>query len=94
MPPATRLGDLTIGHCFFPVPLIEGSPNVFINNIPAGRVGDKYPPHTCGKATHQGKIAKGSNKVFINNISAARIGDPLTCGDTVGRGSYNVFIGG
>lgn len=94
MPAATRLGDKTISHCFYSVPLISASGNVFINGRGAGRVGDSYPPHKCGKAIHQGRLGRGSRSVFINGRAAGRVGDGLTCGDTVGQGSPNVFIGG
>ena len=41
MPAATRLNDNCTGHdACPPVPLVEGSPNVYINGRPAGRVGD------------------------------------------------------
>lgn len=94
MPAATRVGDMTAGHCFFPVPLLSGSPSVTINGIAAGRVGDPYPQHSCGKAVHQGKLGRGSSTVTINGRAAGRVGDSLTCGDRVGRGSPNVTIGG
>ena len=94
MPAATRIGDMSAGHCFYPVPLQGGSGNVFINGRGAGRVGDPYPPHSCGNSTHQGNLGSGSSKVFINGRAAGRVGDSLTCGDTVGMGSPNVFIGG
>lgn len=47
MPAACRLGDMSAGHCFFPRPNSEGSPNVFINGIAAHRVGDYWPVHSC-----------------------------------------------
>ena len=94
MSAATRLGDKTIGHCFFPTPSIQASFNVFINGRGAVRIGDSYLPHRCGKKVHQGKLARGSRKVFINGRAAGRVGDQLSCGDTVAVGSTNVFIGG
>ena len=46
MPAATRLNDNCTGHdACPPVPLAEGSPNVFTNGRPAGRRGDHYASH-------------------------------------------------
>ena len=94
MPAATRVGDMSAGHCYYPVPLKKGSSDVTINGIAAGRVGDEYPPHTCGTSTHQGFLGRGSSTVTINGRAAGRVGDPLTCGDTVAQGSPDVTIGG
>lgn len=94
MPAVTCLGDMTAGHCFQPVPAVEGSANVFIGGKAVVLVGSKYPPHTCGKQTHQGMLAQGSSSVFINGKAVGRVGDKLSCGDTVAQGSPSVFIGG
>ena len=96
MPAATRIGDNDTGHDACPPrPLATGSPNVFTNNIPQGRVGDSYPAHSCpDHLPHTGAISSGSSTVFVNNISAARIGDAVSCGGNVAVGSPNVFIGG
>ena len=54
MPAATRKGDNCTGHDACPsVPLVEGSPNVFINGRSAGRLGDHYASHGC--VTHSGR---------------------------------------
>lgn len=94
MPSASRLGDMTNGHGFPPKPIVSGSSNVFINGIPAARQGDTTPIHCLGPICHSGAIAMGSTTVFINGKPAARMGDPDCCGDTMGFGSSNVFIGG
>ena len=96
MPAQTRVGDLNTGHdACPPVPLAAGSGNVFINGIPAGRVGDPYDPHSCYvHAAHSGVIASGSGSVFINGIPAGRIGDSVSCGGSVAEGSPDVFVGG
>ena len=94
MPSATRIGDMTAGHCFFPVPLLDGAPTVFANGIAIGVIGGKYPPHTCGKSKHQGSLAKGSATAFACGRAIGRIGDQLSCGDTVAQGSPTVFVGG
>ncbi|HEX8412824.1 MAG TPA: PAAR domain-containing protein [Sphingomicrobium sp.] len=65
----------------------QGSPNVFINGLPAARVTDT---ETCDA----GKVAQGSATVFINGLPAARVGDKVTCGAVIVGGSGNVFIGG
>lgn len=96
MPAQTRIGDNDTGHDACPPrPLAGGSPNVYINGIPAGRVGDAYTTHGCpAHAPHSGVIASGSGTVFINGRAAGRIGDPVSCGGSVAVGSPNVFVGG
>ena len=96
MPAATRLGDSCTGHdACPPVPLAEGSPNVFTNGLSAGRVGDHYSSHGCvAHPGHQDVIAAGSGTVFINGKPAARTGDSVSLGGSVRDGSGNVFIGG
>ena len=68
MLPAGRLGD----KCFPFPPLVnaEGSPNVFINSLPATRVGDKANIPIFIHVT-------GSPKVFINSLPAVRVFDAL-----------------
>lgn len=96
MPEATRLNDNCTGHdACPPVPLAEGSPNVYINGRPAGRVGDHYMSHGCvTHPSHQDVIAAGSSKVVINGKPAARIGDAVSIGGAVCDGSGNVIFGG
>lgn len=96
MPNATRKDDCCTGHdACPPAELCEGSPNVFINGRPAGRVGDKYKSHGCfAHAPHQDYIATGSTTVYINGKQAGRIGDDVEIGGTVRDGSFNVYIGG
>ena len=96
MPAATRLNDNCTWHdACPPVPLVEGSPNVYINGRPAGRVGDHYSAHGCvTHPGHQDVIAAGSSKVVINGKPAARVGDAVSIGGAVQDGSGNVVIGG
>lgn len=96
MPAQTRVGDNDTGHdACPPTALATGSPNVFINRIPAGRVGDSYITHGCtNHPPHAGIISDGSSSVFINRIPAGRVGDPVSCGGSVAAGSPNVFVGG
>lgn len=93
---ATRQDDCCTGHDSCPpVPLVEGSPDVFINKKPAGRVGDHYASHGCiSHPDHQDVIAAGSSTVFINGKPAARVGDAVSIGGAVRNGSGDVFIGG
>ena len=96
MPAQTRVGDNNTGHdACPPIALAAGSPNVFVNGVPAGRVGDSYSPHSCpAHPPHSGVIASGSGTVFINNSPAGRVDDPVSCGGSVAAGSPNVFVGG
>lgn len=96
MPAATRKGDNCTGHDACPsVPLVEGSPDVFINGRSAGRLGDHYTSHGCvTHSGHQDVIAAGSSSVFINGRPAARVGDAVSIGGAVQDGSGDVFIGG
>ena len=53
MPAATRIGDADVAHCSG-MTRAEGSPNVYAEGIPVGRVGDP----TCTA------VAQGSPNVF------------------------------
>ena len=59
--------DLTAGHCYPPVPIVRGSPNVFVNSARADRVGDPIPVHCCGDSCHSGNAATGSPNVYVND---------------------------
>src|SRR5688572_7315622 len=74
MPAAARVGDFT-AHANTPltpmVPLVMGSPNVFIGGLPAWRAGTDV--HVCplsnGPAPHVGgSVLKGSLTVYINKL--------------------------
>lgn len=94
MSAVTREGDMNTGHGTHPpVPLITGSPNVFINGLPCGRQTDTYSLHVdpLGVSPHTGHISKGSSTVFVNGLPIARVGDSVSCGGTVAQGSPNVF---
>jgi hypothetical protein len=65
--PQSRLTDLTMGHCYPPIPITIASPNVFANNLGYGRVGDYHPTHCCGTSCHDGHCAAGSPNVFANS---------------------------
>ena len=100
MPAVTRKGDTCTGHeCFPPRNSIGGSPNVFVNNIPAHREGDGWETHTCTHpkvphGSHGGSLASGSSTVYVNGKQLGRIGDPVSCGSSVATGSGNVYAGG
>lgn len=97
MPAASRNGDQTAGHgCFPPKPINSATVgSVLINGKAAAVVGSIRVDHVCGIVTHSGvNISAGSGSVNIGGQPAARIGDPLSCGDSMGEGSGDVFIGG
>ena len=89
--PCARLNDLCTGHGNCPPrPNDQGSPNVFINNLPAHRQTDHWTVH----CDHDSNLAAGSSTVYTNNLQQGRIGDPVACGSSVAEGSPNVFAGG
>ena len=96
MPAATRIGDADVPHCSG-MTRAQGSPNVFVNNIPWSRQGDNntghlLPPAPC--PAHAAPIAVGSTTVFVNNKGAGRIGDAISGCTSVAAGSPDVFAGG
>lgn len=91
--PITAIGEKTTGHsCFSPSTVVQGSPNVIVENSPAGRISDKCAPHCCF-GCHGIAIACGSSTVFINNLNAARIADCTTC-DLIATGKMSIIVGG
>ncbi len=70
-------------------PIISGSNNVIVGNLPAARMGDSA---VCACAVD--KIVKGSATVLINNKMAARIGDSCAHGGAIVAGLPTVMIGG
>jgi uncharacterized Zn-binding protein involved in type VI secretion len=96
MPAAARRGDPGVVHCSGYV-IASGSPDVFINNRSAARVGDPSTTHLVPGAPcfpHVSKIAAGSPNVFVNNLPLARQGDPLTACTKIAQGSPDVFANG
>lgn len=63
--PAARLGDVTCGHCFSSIDIIEGASTVLVNNIPVSYIGHSIATHCCGPACHSGQISDGSQNVII-----------------------------
>jgi uncharacterized Zn-binding protein involved in type VI secretion len=91
MPAAARMRDPT-SH---PGLVAQGSPNVWIEGMPAARATDK---HVCLLPPLAGPhppstITKGSTTVFINGLSAARKDDFAGCGAQILFGALTVFIG-
>lgn len=86
--PAARKGDLADHKKAPPGPILEGSPNVLINSLPAARMDDKVK-HKKGEEP----IVQGSGSVLFNGKHAARITDKLACGGEIAAGSANVLIG-
>lgn len=85
---AVRVRDLTTGHgCYPPQEIVEGSPNVFVNNRHVVRNGDHVDYHTCNPADieslHNGwceiKDDHGRKKfkVVINGRKPARLLDRI-----------------
>jgi uncharacterized Zn-binding protein involved in type VI secretion len=106
MPPQCRLGHKSqcpadahgcIG-CAHPVigPVVTGSPNVFVNFLPATRVTD-MGVHAACCGPNMWQATAGSTTVLINNLQAHRLGDQdQHCGG-VGQmveGSPDVMTGG
>lgn len=95
MPPATRVGDSDLVHCSGMV-RAEGSPDVFVNNIPWSRMGDNNTPHLLPGdpcPVHAAPIATGSRTVFVNGRGGGRVGDSIAGCTAVAQGSDNVFCG-
>ncbi|WP_330985833.1 MULTISPECIES: type VI secretion system PAAR protein [Enterobacterales] len=93
MPLAAKLNDKGTQHDgYHETAIIAGSPTVFIDNLPAARLGDPLTPHDKPEhPPHPRKIASGSPTVFIDSIPAARSGDSIDCGGVViGTGTVNI----
>jgi uncharacterized Zn-binding protein involved in type VI secretion len=74
---------------------MSGSPNVFVNGLPAHRLEDVWEFHSKpDNPSHDGVLAAGSSSVFVNGLPLGRIGDPISCGSFVNSGSSDVFAGG
>lgn len=93
--PVATSASISSGHCFPPRATTDGSNNVFVNGLPAHRVGDTWPVHTCPAipASHDSVTVTGSSTVFANGRPLARVGDSLDCGETIVTGSNNVYAG-
>lgn len=94
--PAARISDMHVCPKMNPGPsphvggpIVLGSGNVLIGNMPAARVGDMAicigPPD---------KVSTGSSGVQINGKAAARMGDSTAHGGKIVVGCPTVLIGG
>lgn len=73
---------------------MEGSSDVFCNNIGVVRIGDKVKRHKKpGCEEHEPPLVKASKSVFANAKGLARIGDEYGCKARIETGSQNVFAG-
>lgn len=91
---AAKIGDIGTDHDGFPpTPIIEGSPDVFIDGMPAARVGDALAPHDKpNNPPHPRKIAAGSSTVLVNGKPLAITGGAVDCGGVI-IGSGTVIVG-
>lgn len=91
---AAKVGDIGTGHDGFPSTAIAlGSPNVFIDGMPAARVTDPLEEHSKpGSSSHPRHIISGSGTVFVNGSALAITGSKVDCGGEI-IGSGTVFVG-
>lgn len=91
---AAKVGDIGTDHDGFPpTKIISGSPDVFIDGLPAARVGDPLEAHDKPKhPKHPRAIAAGSATVFVNGQPLAFTGKGVSCGGVI-IGSGTVTVG-
>ncbi|MFA9394637.1 MAG: type VI secretion system PAAR protein [Halodesulfovibrio sp.] len=90
---AVKVNDIGTDHDgFHPTKVTAGSSDVFIDGLPAARVGDPLEPHDKPNHPKHGRaIATGSSTVFINGRPAALTGGKIDCGGvTIGSGTVNI----
>ena len=86
MPRAARITD-QIDHGGS---IIEGSPNVYANNLKVARLGDAVACAIHGTVA----IATASDTTFANSKGIARLGDSCTCGAVIVTASLDVYVDG
>lgn len=91
---AAKIGDIGTDHDgFHPTVITAGSPDVFIDGMPAARVGDPLAPHDKpNNPPHPRTIASGSSTVFVNGKPLAITGGAVDCGGVI-IGSGTVIVG-
>ncbi|OSP51544.1 hypothetical protein B7G55_12730 [Aeromonas hydrophila] len=91
---AAKVGNIGTDHDgFYPTPISAGSPDVFIDGIPAARVGAPLAPHDKpNHPPHPRKIASGSSTVFVNSKPLAMTGSSVDCGGVI-IGAGTVIVG-
>jgi len=97
MPPASRQGDIALGHGSFPpTPATAGSGDVFTCGPAQHRKGDAILLHgSPSPSPPHGRAANcGSGTVFTNSKPSVRIGDCVDCGGMLAAGCGTVLIGG
>ena len=103
MPGAARTTDVTSYHSpCSPGKCAQGSGDVYINNLPAFRLGDKNTPHGVPRSTptgivcipHVTALRQGSPNVYVNGKPLGRRGDAFNCGIQVMGCSGNVIVNG
>lgn len=90
---AAKVGDIGTDHDGFrPTKVTAGSPDVFIDGLPAARVGDPLEPHDKpNHPPHPREIAAGSSSVFVNGKPLAFTGKGISCGGVIiGGGTVTV----
>lgn len=93
MPSITRLGDVDTGHGGWPPRgNVEGSPDVFANELPVHRETDEWPVHCDDSDCHDSQLEQGSINVFVNNLGASFSSSLETDGSFALQGSPNVFV--
>ena len=91
---AAKVGNIGTDHDgFHPTAITAGSPDVFIDGVPAARVGDPLAPHDKpNHPPHPRKIASGSSTVLVNGKPLAITGGAVDCGGVI-IGSGTVIVG-
>lgn len=91
---AAKVGNIGTDHDgFHPTAITAGSPDVFIDGIPAARVGDPLAPHDKpNHPPHPRKIASGSSTVLVNGKPLAMTGSAVDCGGVI-IGAGTVIVG-
>ncbi len=87
-----RQNDFTMGHCYSPTNPMSFSKNTFANLLGVVRFGDLIIDHCCPGSGCHGGMYQGLHNVMVNLSPIQAINDPVSCGDTIGTGSPNVFI--
>lgn len=92
--PAARKSDTCTGHTMWPPrQSTQGSPDTFINSLPAHRKTDAWMVHCYKQQCHTGILSSGSPTVFVNSLAQGRVGDSVNCGSKVAKGSPDTFVG-
>lgn len=91
---AAKIGNIGTDHDGFrPTAITAGSPDVFIDGMPAARVGDPLESHDKPNTPpHPRKIASGSSTVLVNGKPLAITGGSVDCGGVI-IGSGTVVVG-